>query len=288
MSKDLIDSLKESPRSKEELIKILGKKLPNRSHDALRKRVERFMSNQISLGLVEKRGDKYCWYIYVNDFKKREYYYGKLQHSCQLIPALRWIAGMTWPRYIVVPQKEVVSADDLDILVKGAEDHLVTYPIVWRLLEDSKKISETVNETKKAFCDKLMEKLRNKFKKEHIVETNKTSTHPTFVKNNIPLLICNWLVYDSPKTLRTDGDEIWFGDTIVAKGKELLNHLEVFIENETEDEECIKNAKRIAKLERDAIKIRGEIEQEIRKLILKIESGEPLLGGCELCPKIYL
>ncbi|UCC32914.1 MAG: hypothetical protein JSW53_03710 [Candidatus Bathyarchaeota archaeon] len=42
--------------------------------------------------------------------------------------------------------------------------------------------------------------------------------------------------------------------------------------------------KQIEELENNATEIGREIEQKIRKLILRIESGGPLLGRCEVCP----
>lgn len=106
------------------------------------------------------------------------------------------------------------------------------------------------------------------------------------MKGSISLLICNQLLYGSPMNLKLEREKIWFGDSLVAVGSHLFNSIREFIRCETEDEFNIKIAKRIENIERDAIKIRQEIEEEIRKLILRIESGEPLLGGCEICPKI--
>jgi hypothetical protein len=37
-----------------------------------------------------------------------------------------------------------------------------------------------------------------------------------------------------------------------------------------------------------AFDARQSLEKELTKLVLKIECDEPLLGGCDLCPKVYI
>lgn len=285
--RSLVNALKDKCHSKEELICILWDNFRNKSREALRKRCARYLRKLQGLGLVEKRGDKYCWYIYINDFKDREDGDTKLLHSHKLISALRRIAEIIWPRYVVAPQKEYVSAEDMEILEKCAEDHLRAYPEIWRFLEDSKRIREKVERERGRFCANLMEKLRKEFEKEPIVESNKASRYQSFVKNNIPLLIYTHIVYGSPTALRLEGEKIWFGDRLVAEGSHLSNSIREFIKRETEDEFNIEAARRIKKIEEDAFIPQQKLQQEIRKLVLRIESGEPLLGGCEICPKLY-
>jgi len=284
----IIDALKEKCHKKEDL-KVLAKKaFPKLSPEALRKRISRYQTELEKLGLVEKRGDKYCWYIYINDFKNREDVNIKLQHSRKLIPAMKSIAGITWPRYVMTPSEEYVSADDRMILERCVEDHLRVYSEIWKLLEDYKNMMKKGKKKRELFCTNLMEELREEFKKESIVEPNKESRYRSFVGNNLPLLICSHILFGSPSRLNLEGEKICFGDSLVAKGKHLFSRVEEFVKCKTEDEFNVKAAKQIGLIERDAAKIRLELEQEIRKLILRIESSEPLLGGCEICPKVYI
>jgi len=285
--KHILNALKDKPYSKKELIRILKKKFPQSSEEASRKKCERYLRKLQGLGLVEKRGDKYCWYTYENLFKDREDYSAKLLHSRQLILALREITGIRLPRYSVSGQEEYVSPEDMTLFVKCAEDHLRAYPEVWRFLEDSKRIREKVERERGMFCANLMEKLRKEFEKEPIVEPNKASRCQSFVKSNLPLLIYTHIVYGSPTALRLEREKIWFGGSLVAKGSHLSNSIREFVKRETEDESNIEAARRIGKIEGKAVEPQRRLQQEIRKLILRIESGEPLLGGCEICPRIY-
>jgi len=164
---------------------------------------------------------------------------------------------------------------------------LRAYPAVWRFLEDSERIREKVERDRGKFCTNLMEKLRKEFENEPIVEPNKASKYQSFVKSNIPLLVYTHIVYGSPTALSLEGEKIWIGATLVAKGSHLFNSISEFIKRETEEEFNISTAKRIKMIEEDAFKPQQKIRQEIRKLILRIESGEPLLGGCEICPRVY-
>jgi hypothetical protein len=59
-------------------------------------------------------------------------------------------------------------------------------------------------------------------------------------------------------------------------------------------EEEIKNEHNIAadhgilKLEKETSEAQLRLQQTVRKLIMRIESGEPLLGGCDTCPKFHI
>lgn len=284
--RSLVDVLKDKCHSKEELICILRDNFRNKSREALRKRCERYLRKLEGLGLVEKRGDKYCWYTYENLFKDREDYSAKLVHSRQLIPALRKIAGILLSGYSM-GQEEYVSPEDMALFVNGAKEHLRAYPKLLGLLNSRDQMEKKAKQERQRFKGYLMEKLRKEFEKEPVVDPVQGFKLPSFVGSTFPLLICRHILYGSPIDLKLEGEKIWFGSRLVAKGSHLLSNMRKFKKSESEDEFNIEAARRVGKLEEKAREAQRRFRQEIRKLILRIESGEPLLGGCEICPKIY-
>jgi len=283
IKKSIIEALRARCRSVKDLKDIVNKKYPELSSDAVRKRVSRYLKELVKLGLVEERDGEYCWYIYINDLKDREDYDVKLNHSREMIPALRQIAGITLARDTFGPDEYI--DENLRYLEKGAEDHLMSgYPDVWNLLTDYREEKEKVKHRRNLFYSALMEKMRKKFEKETILEPGKEGRHQSFIGNNIPSLIRSRIQYGSPSRLHLDDDRIWLDKIMVAKGKHLFTDIEDFVERETEDEINIIMVKQIEKIRNKATEIGSELEQEIGKLILRIKSGGPLLGGCEICP----
>ena len=67
--KAVIEALKKKCLMKEEVELIIIAKKSNIKKDALRKRRGRCLEKLKNLGLVQQRGEKYCWYIYPNLFK---------------------------------------------------------------------------------------------------------------------------------------------------------------------------------------------------------------------------
>jgi len=281
--KSIVEALRKRCLSVKDLKDIVSGKDSRLSSDAVRKRVSRYLKGLASLGLVEERGGKYCWYIYTDVFKDREDHDVKLNHSCKMIPALRQIVGITLARDTFGPDEYI--DEDLRILEECAEDHLRGgYPDVWKLLTDYREVKEKVKQRRKLFYSALMEKMRKEFETETILEPSKEGRHQSFIGSNIPLLIRSRIQYGPSSRLHLEGDRIWLDKIMVAKGKHLFTDVRDFIESETEDEINKNVVKQIEKFRNKATKIGRELEQKIRKLILRIESGGLLLGGCEICP----
>jgi len=275
---------------------ILQEYFSKSSEEALRKKCERALKKLQNLGLVEKRGDKYCWYIYVNNFKDREDYNAKLLHSQKLIPALRRIAGIessSPARYSVEEMKEEhLAPADMSILLGCVEDHLRAKPAIWRLLEEFREMKKSAEEKREKFEEDLMEKLRTEFGVEPVKAGHATSLRlPSFIGNNIPSLVYAHIRYENselPEIKIEDNELIWLGSYQVAKGKQIEGKVKKFLECEVKGKSNMATVSKISKIEDRAIEVSRELQKEIRKLILKIESGEPLLGGCEECPKVYI
>jgi len=76
-------------------------------------------------------------------------------------------------------------------------------------------------------------------------------------------------------------------DSLVPGGSHLLSKFSELFEHETADESNKVVASRIGEIEMGALQTQQRLQQEIRKLTISIESGWPLLGRCEACPKVY-
>jgi len=283
-----IDALKKYPRSEKELEDLLKKEfmrkgMPTLKSDSIYKSTKREREYLEALKLIEERDEKYCWYIYVNDLKKN--YEAKVNHSQGLIPALERIAGIISSRYSIGSSVKFVSEVDMSFLIKNALDHLRTYPEVWKLREDQNEKRARVSQARENFNNNLMEKLKNEFIGTPIIKP-KLRSPQNFVGNNIPSLIYDQLFYGDNLTLTLEGEQIFFGDCLVAKGNpELYNRIESFINREVEDEANIVAVKKNKKIEREIDEASQKLKDEIRKLISRIEPGWALVGECEICAR---
>jgi hypothetical protein len=296
--KALIDVLKVKPCSEQELTDVLRSNFPARSKDALRKKRTRFLKKFEQWGLVEKRGDKYCWYIYVNLFENegKENYSIKLEHSRSLVPALRRIAAIIEPRYTLSSvSKEYESMEDQKIHDEWAQNHLRAYADASSLLDKYRELNTKAEQQKEIFKTRVMDKLEEKLGKTKIVDSSKSARKnamSSFVLSNIPSIICSLVVYNKPLSMHEDNEEIWLGDSLIAKrakeDKGLFGKIDAFVRREIKDESNIALARQITEILKEAFGAQGKFQQELRQLLMRIdESGEPLLGGCNGCPKVY-
>ncbi|MBA7713922.1 hypothetical protein ES703_122933 [subsurface metagenome] len=283
-SRAMINVLKEMARDRGELRTALREKYPDRdvlSDEALRKRVERYIPKFEDLDLVELRGDKYCW---KNDGFKGLDDEAMTLHSRNLIPALRHIAGIRSPRYNTAQQETYVSVEYMEILVSCVNSHLVEYPKIWKLLSDYKLVESKWWRMKDLFKIKVLEKLKNKFKDEPLIDPYKEGRPRSFIGSNIPHVINNCISLDSsPEIDLTSNGKIWHGRTRLARGSHLLNRVREFVNCETNDPDNIEAVRRQYEILPDNSETKQKIDHEIRILILRIEAGEPLYGGCEIC-----
>ena len=286
--KQLINALKVRPRSKKELMDVLKEDSTTsfqKSPEALRKRCERHLKKLEEDGLIEARGDKYCWYIYVNEFDGQEDYHAKLNHSIRLIPAFRRIAGINVPHYSNGPNE---SKEDAIMLDECARDHLRSYQGIWALFESLRSMREKAEQAKGEFNTCLMDKLESEFK-EKLAKSNRDIRLKSHVTSNIPSLIHSLILNNIPLSIETDKDgSIWLEGSLIARGNHLFKRVKEFLERETVDESNITAVYQIQKIEEQALAAQLSLQREVRKLIIRIESGEPLLGGCETCPKVYI
>jgi len=310
VTRALVDALRERCCSKEELISILESLLPNRSKEALRKRVERFLSKFEELGLVEKRGDKYCWYFYPH-LGAGEDLHAKVEHSKKLIPALLMIAEIGSPEF------SHISSRGEELNIAAAEEHLYHYPKIWQLLEDYRKLKERADECDRRFNEKVLNSLREEFgdkvhkyspELQRFVSESVVFEIYHYINNRIHPISdaegkINWEYkvdlaelgrsFESKEaTLHIKGEEVkvkelWFRGTLVARGEELHEKVKEFVKREVMKQSNIEEVKRSRALRYEAYnKKLFKLQDEIRILRHKIECGEPLRGRCSLCPEI--
>lgn len=289
--KAVIEALKKKCLMKEEVELIIIEKKSNIKKDALRKRRGRCLEKLKTLGLVQQRGEKYCWYIYPNLFKNLKNHNIKWEHSRLLIPALRELAGLRVNRiHLAAPHEEYVDPYEMEILTECAKEHLLLYKDIYSLLEDSMNKNNNYHRLKEQLEDNLKGKLRRIFGEP--MDAIKGSLEPSFVGKNIPFIIYHNLMYGSSISLDLMGEDIRaFGQAaggyVVAKGSQLFEKLKDFIKRETEDQSNIIAAKQVLKSERDWTKSHNKLKDEIRKLIIRIKGGETLRGECKTCPRVY-
>lgn len=291
-TKHLIDTLKEKCCTKKELQKLLVEDPSSSDHshgaDADRKKCERFIVKFKSLGLVEERGDKYCWYLYLNDFKDQETLSSKLLHSQKLIHALRRVGGLSLPSNVTQEVDKLESIEEAAIHNECAKNHLRTYPKIWQLHEKHEKTMLEAEENSNRFKTNLKERLEKQVGKK-TVNADKGVNLDSFVGSNIPSLIHSHIANERPTQIELkENEEIWDTGSLVAKGGHLLGKISKFIEQETGDENNASIVKRNKQIEKEAFDVQRELQHEIRMLVERVESGEPLLGGCDACPKVYI
>ena len=287
IERSLIEALKDIPRSKQELTNIIEKVRPGLSKDARRKRITRFLENLRNLGLIEKRGDKYCWYLYITVFRDREDYEAKLRHSSTLIPVLKHLAGIIWPEPVMLGG-DYVTDSDWKILREYAIDHLRVYSEIWAHVDPLRKLREEAETENGRLIKKLGGKLKEEFRGEPIVESVDALKRRGIVIANVCKVICYTLVHGSQLVFRLDETDLMFNGTLVARAdRALLNKVKSFIKDELIDSANREAAHHISDIEQKAFAIQPTLEYEIRKLILKVEAGEPLAGTCNGCPKLY-
>lgn len=279
----MISVLKAMCRDRGELRKALREKYPDRdvlSDEGLRKRVERYIPKFEDLDLVELRGDKYCW---KNGGFKGLDDVAKTLHSRNLIPALRHIAGIRSAGYITAQQEAYVSEGDIKILVSCANSHLRSYQKIWNLLDDYKMTESKWRRMRDLYKIKVIEKLKKKFNSEPIIDPFRERRNRSFIGSNIPSVINVRILIDYLPQIELEGEEILHGETLIAKGPHLLNRVKEFVNCETNDPDNIEAVERTHELEVGILEIKQMLEDEIRILILRINAGEPLHGGCEIC-----
>ena len=191
-------------------------------------------------------------------------------HSRQLIPALRKIAGIVESKYSVSGAEEYTSPEDMKILVEMAERYLREDSELGELFESYEQKNEEAGQKKIVFTDGLMKKLTKELGE--TVNTKKAMRLQSFVGDNLPSLICNHMLYGSPTDLKREGEGIWFGDNLVAKGDEVFGKIDEFVKRETADESNITAIKQIEKIELDAFEAQRKLQPEIRNLIMRIKS----------------
>lgn len=283
MDKLLIDALKLEPKTKKELIEVLRKFYSKKSYDSLRKRVERALSKLCTLRLVEQRGEKYCWYIYVNFLD--ENYNVKLNHSNKLISALRRIAGEHW-----------IEDNEEDTILgykkrndECAESHLVAYPEIFKLLQESQKLKNKGEQEKEQLFSRLDEKVKKVFGKKLIEITHRLyyESNENFVRNNISSLIFHMLKSKRSIPIRIHKEEIAIGEVLVARGSHFFEKIKNLVMDETEDQSNISTMTRIEKIEEESSKIQKKLRRKVLDLVMRINSGEPLKLKCNTCPEVY-
>jgi len=163
----IINELREHSCEKDDLIKLVINEFHKRP-DAARKSVERRLKELKEWGLIEKKGDRFYWYIYSDIFEKHEDYELKLRHSKLLIPGLKYLVdlqdrvlGVYYPTY---EDGKPVPLEELEKLKEYAKEHLKTYPDIWNTLEEYKEYDNEAKTSKAKDAEKKQVEANEKHK----------------------------------------------------------------------------------------------------------------------------
>ena len=288
-ARELINALREKPCTKKELVGVLRTHFSNKLPEALRKECERSVKKLKAWGLVEDCDGHYRWYRYDSDFSGHEDLGAKLLHSHRLVPALRRLAGIYVGHYQVGQPAEFESQEDALIRDASAENHIIACLDVWPLYDAFRKLEEKSENEKKAFNTRLMQKLYAKFKQK-LIKSGGTVRPKSYVKDNVPSLIFTQIVRNCKSVsfeTKKDG-EVWLDGILIAKGKRLSSQVKAFVKEEINNQDNVVTVNVNLRTENEAAEAQLKFQQVIRKLIMRVESGEPLLGGCDTCPKVFI
>ena len=285
----IVDDLKEKCLSAEDITKLIREQIPKLSDEALRKRCKRYITTLMELGLIEIRGDKYCWYTYENAFEYHEEYEAKIRHSRDLIPALENIAGIVRGRYSPDVDMERAFYMNQDLLKTYAREHLRHYPEIWGIFEKYEAKRKEAEKRIEAFKDELGSKLNSTLNQESkgseggIRLTNKKDIP------GIPYLIYDCILNGQPAdhiNLESERGKISFRGYVVGEGNNPRD-LEEFLRKEVVDKSNIQRVDAIKRSAKESLKIQETIRPKVEELAMKITWGEPLLGKCAGCPRGY-
>lgn len=294
--KEMIAKLREKPCSKKELMEAVSKYVKG-GKEAARKRVERDLKKLCGMGLVKKQGEKrdytYYWYIYLNLFEDYADLGSRRLHSRQLIPGLKSIAGLREGELTSIPNSEdgkLIPYEDLRILEECAKEHLKTYPNIWKTLEEYEECNRE--------ADRIKSELQKELERRLGVEVGLKpreyfSGTESFISKTIHELIYTHIVYfpsqGTSRFFEYDDvkGELWFHGTAIARGTHLHNAVKNFLDRQVEDENVKEKVRHVEEKRAEAYRKHAELQERVRRLILKIRSGEPLLGRCRVCPEVY-
>lgn len=89
---------------------------------------------------------------------------------------------------------------------------------------------------------------------------------------------------DNLSDLEVKGGKVKIGACSLAP-KEKFEPLKAFITKEESSRDNRQSCRRIIKLENEYYNLRNIFEEEIEKIIMQIENGNPINGGCNNCPR---
>jgi hypothetical protein len=182
-----------------------------------------------------------------------------------------------------------VFFEDARIRDECARRHLAAYSDVCEWLDDFEKEKEKAESGKVKFISCLKQKLVAVFGME-LVQLRRKGKSASYVSENLPSLVyAKMLCKDTSANTRIEEDgKIWLDDVLIAKGKKIHFRVRKFVRDEVEDESNIEALGEILEAERKASEAQLRLAEGVRKLIMRTEAGEPLLGGCDTCPKVYI
>jgi len=221
----------------------------------------------------QKERGVYVWYVHV--FENEAELRAHLRHSRKLIPGLKSL-------YRAYKVKDLTEGEATPAYVTCAQMHLRTgYEKIYDIYKKSQRKKVEIQRKEKQFFETVNERLGKLSLLRGIV-------YPDTVAKVMLDDIKSVLRSGKPSfTLSIEGDEVKADKHVLGK-KEAADQLKEFIEKEEASAENRNLCSQILKLARKYCEHVSKLEREVNHLILKVENAEPLLGTCDLCPKLMV
>ena len=286
LMKELVAALKEESLTKEDVRELFKEHTFVRTEDAVRKRVERYLADLCNWGLANEHDGRFWWYIYLSEFKDQEDYAAKTQHAKQLIPALKAIVGL--------PFDQQVDPYTFEVMKQSAKQHLGYYEDLDECQSDQLSGEDELQLAERDLRHRLETHLSRAFGGTALSEMELTENS---IYAHLPDLIAARLVYNQrtpklePSKFAIDklneGEGILLLDGMqVARGDEsVLKKAERFIMGELNNLQNGSLSEKILGAERRTRGASTKLRAGVLELTLRIESGEPLRGKCNTCPR---
>lgn len=231
-------------------------------------------------GIVAPEDGRYYWY----DFRETRAYKSSFEAEQALKHSEKIASGL---KHLIGPGRTYYSEDELlpnPEYMEFALIHLRTaYNEFFKLFEKAESINRSANEKEQELLDEIKTKLQASS-----VETQYPKNIAKMILSDIKEILRGRKPYFL-NDIRIQGKEVKSGSyTDLVKNKEMFESLKRFIIREEASKENRENCSKIVESENKYYTLRQKLESEIKILIMQVENGTPLLGNCQMCPKVEI
>jgi hypothetical protein len=266
----VFDELKKGPKTPDELVSKLG---ISRSGA-----LDRVLDCLVAMGLAYKGKDGRYRLEHWQVFLDGEGYKLKLEHSRKLMEKF-------------IERSDVIRPMQWDMTNPHVLQHLQSgYPEAYGKYEEWVKSEEAHREAEEAFEDAVSDfAARKGFK---VVDYEKLEAEGRQVSHYVFGAVKAYLEFKDWEKMRivVKEEKVWddYRGVALARGGQLVKDVEELLKGLLGSEEVRKAFARLEEAERRKSEALHNYEEELMRLALKVEHGEPLRGFCELCQRVVV